>query len=139
MKLKDLQQLLFSKIGALKFLSHYFIFRAFYDKKAYKYMKSKSRIYIQISYTANCVKTDEYKLWTGRKYYLSDYMTEDEIIKTCFVAFKTAVEHEILEAFKVDKKTIFNPHVSYLELSKISHIEVNRNRNANKRKRKANI
>lgn len=125
MKLKQIQELL-KKIGLIHFLDHWFEITASYDKKAYKYMKSNSRIYLQINYHAKCIKTGRFTLWTGRKFYLSDYMTEDEIIKTCFVAFKTAVEHEVMESFKVEGKTLFNPHVNYKELLSISEKEVGR-------------
>jgi hypothetical protein len=130
MKLKQIQGLL-KKVGSIVLLDHVFICYAFYDKKAYPYMKTKSRIYIQITYCATCIKTKEYKLWTGRKFYLSDHMTVDEIIKTCFVAFKTAVEHEVMESFKVEGKTLFNPHVNYKELLSISEKEVNREAKTN--------
>jgi hypothetical protein len=36
------------------------------------------------------------------------------------------VEHEIMEAFKVDGKILFNPHVNYLDLLDVSHKEVSR-------------
>lgn len=64
--------------------------------------------------------------WSGRKWYLSDYMTSDEIIKTCYVAFEAAVKHEIMEGFKVGGIVLFNPHTQYTELLKISHLEIQR-------------
>lgn len=53
-------------------------------------------------------------------------MTKDEIIKTGFAAFKAAVEHEVLEGFKIGERALFNPHIDYKELLKISHKEVKR-------------
>lgn len=84
------------------------------------------RIYIQIEYRAPCVKTGEYLPWHGRKWYLSDHMTEDEVIKTAFCAFEAAVKHEILEGFKVDGVILFNPHVNYKRLLQVSPDEVYR-------------
>lgn len=84
------------------------------------------RIYIQIVYKAFCTKENELKEWKGAKYYLSDFMTEDEIVKKCYVAFEQAVKHEVMESFKVDKKVLFNPHVNFEELLKISDLEVRR-------------
>ncbi len=84
------------------------------------------RIFLQITYKADCNKGGVLKDWHGRKWYLSTHMTEDEIIKTLFIAFKSVVEHEILEGFKVDEKILFNPHTSYLELLAISDREVSR-------------
>lgn len=95
-------------------------FNALLDKKG------GSRIYIQCTYTAPCIKSGEEKQWKGRKWYLSEHMTTDEIVKTCFVAAEAVVKHEIMENFKVDGITLFNPHVNYEELLRISHIEVSR-------------
>ncbi len=87
---------------------------------------TEGRIFIQVIYEAPCVKTGGLQIFHGRKFYLSDHMTEDEIVKTAYLAFKLAVEHEIMEGFKVDGKVLFNPHVSYQELLNISDKEVKR-------------
>jgi hypothetical protein len=46
-------------------------------------------------------------------------MTEGEIVNKVYVAFKQAVEHEVMEGFKFDGKIVFNPHVSFRDLIKI--------------------
>lgn len=84
------------------------------------------RVYIQLAYTSRCVKTGQDDAWRGRKWYLSEFMTDDEIVKTCYAAFKACVEHEILEGFKVDGKILFNPHVNFESLLKVSGEEVTR-------------
>ena len=100
------------------------------DKKFYINLEADKiygeRLYIQIEYTSKCINTGVTETWKGRKWYLSEYMTADEIVKTCYAAFEAAVKHEILEGFKVDNKTLFNPHVDFEELLKISHKEVKR-------------
>lgn len=88
--------------------------------------KLNGRIFIQIVFNAHCQKENMIKEWAGRKYYLSGYMTEDEIVKTAYVAFENTVKHEILEAFKVDGIILFNPHVNFEELLKINFLEVSR-------------
>lgn len=85
------------------------------------------RIYIQARYCAACNQTGQLGDWGGRKWYLSDHMSDDEIIKTCWIAFKMAVEHEIMEGFKVDGKILFNPHVDHRALLEVSDKEVYRN------------
>ena len=87
------------------------------------------RIFIQCIYTTPCTVTGELKEWHGRKWYLSDYMTEDEIIKTCYAAYKATVEHEIMEGFTYNGLRLFNPHVSYEALLSISGQEVYRKQN----------
>lgn len=84
------------------------------------------RIFLQIVYKARCNKSGDEQIWHGRKFYLSDHMTDDEIIKTSFGAFKAAIEHEVMEAFRVDKIVLFNPHINFEELLKISNKEIKR-------------
>lgn len=84
------------------------------------------RMYLQVSYTAPCTKSGTIEEWKGGKHYLSRYMTEDEIVKKAYVAFEAAVKHEIMEGFKFDNTIVFNPHVDFRELLKISHKEVKR-------------
>jgi hypothetical protein len=91
-----------------------------YDKKY------GNRVYIQVSYNAKCTKTGKSEVWHGRKFYLSDHMTDDEIIKTAYVAFKMAVEHEVMEGFKVNNTVLFNPHTDYKALLSVSDKEVKR-------------
>lgn len=53
-------------------------------------------------------------------------MKDDEIVKRAYVACEAAVRHEIMEGFKVDGIVLFNPHVNFEELLKVSHMEVKR-------------
>lgn len=101
-----------------------FTIRIEYDNE---YTKDNiGRVFIQIQYKAICNKTGQLETWSGGKHYLSQYMTDDEIIKKAYAAFESSVKHEILEGFKVDNVTLFNPHVNFEELLKISHLEVGR-------------
>lgn len=84
------------------------------------------RVFVQVIYKAACNKTGELKEWHGRKWYLSRHMTADEVVKTAFAAFESAVKHEVMEGFKVDGKILFNPHVSFEALLEISEQEVSR-------------
>lgn len=84
------------------------------------------RIFIQMRYNSICTNNGVIVEWHGRKWYLSDHMTEDEIVKTCYCAFEAAVKHEIMEGFKFNGIVLFNPHVNYKELLNILHLEVKR-------------
>lgn len=97
-----------------------FFVQSFIDKK------HKTRIYIQVCYYDKCRDTSTLQKWKGRKWYLSDHMIADEIIKTAYAACKAVVEHEIMEGFTVDGKVLFNPHVSFEALLSISSQEVRR-------------
>ncbi len=87
------------------------------------------RVFLQIVYSSPCIKTGEDNEWHGRKFYLTKYMTNDEIVKTAYVAFEAAIKHEVMEGFKVDNIVLFNPHVDFEELLLISHKEVAREQN----------
>lgn len=86
------------------------------------------RVFLQVVYKAPCTKDGTLSEWKGRKWYLSQHMTDDEIVKTAYVAFESCVKHEIMENFKVDGVILFNPHISFEELLKVSHLEVQRNK-----------
>lgn len=85
------------------------------------------RVFIQIAYDAPDTKNGEVQSWKSRKWYLSEFMTDDEIVKSAYLMFRTCIEHEVLEGFKVDGTVLFNPHVNFEELLEISHREVTRN------------
>lgn len=84
------------------------------------------RVFLQVFYEAPCTHTGTMEKWTGRKWYLSRHMTDDEIVKTAYVAFESSVKHEIMEGFKVDGIILFNFHINFEELLKVSHKEVKR-------------
>lgn len=84
------------------------------------------RVFVQIVYTSPCGKTGQEKEWHGRKWYLSDFMTDDEIVKTVYAAFELSVRHEVMEGFKLDGVSLFNPHLNFEELIKIANMEVAR-------------
>lgn len=106
-----------------KLMGHVFGIKVENDLK----VATGGRTYIQMVYYSVCTKTNTEECWKGRKWYLSEHMTDDEIIKTAYAAFEAAVKHEIMEGFKVDGKILFNPHINFEELLKISDKEVKRN------------
>lgn len=71
------------------------------------------RQYLQLEYEDICHDTGVLKTWRGRKWLLSEYMTDDEIIKTGYAAFEALIKHEIMEGYTVDGIKLFNPHVHY--------------------------
>lgn len=89
-------------------------------------LSDNARIYIQIQYTDHCIHNQMSEEWHGRKFYLSEHMTPDEVMKTVFAAFDAAVKHEVMEGFKIDNVRPFNPHVDIEELLKVSNREVTR-------------
>lgn len=105
---------------AATMLGQVFSFRVARDVKR----PEDGRIFIQCTYTAPCSVTCEPKEWHGRKWYLSDHMTHDEIVKTCFAAFKATVEHEVMEGFTFMGSKVFNPHAHFNALIEASKDQV---------------
>lgn len=116
-------------IGQVQALVNRVYFRVFHCEMKIKVDYDNTygeRLYLQVVYSDRCRKTGLMQEWHGRKWYLSDYMTDDEIIKTAYAACKAAVEHEIMEGFTVDGKVLFNPHVHFEALLEITDMEVSR-------------
>lgn len=102
------------------------VFGTNFDVIASRDKKYQNRIYIQVGYIAACTKTGQLQPWKGGKHYLSEHMTEDEVVKKIYVAFEQCVKHEVMEGFKYDNIIVFNPHVHFKELLAISHNEIRR-------------
>ena len=74
------------------------------------------RNYIQVQFWAVDVDTGEGTLMRGRKWDLSEHMTETEIVCTAFKAIFAAMDHEVREMFTYKGRKIFNPHTSVQSL-----------------------
>lgn len=70
------------------------------------------RYYLQIRFNAPDPESGETTLWNGRKWFLSEWMTDSEFVRTCFMATMAAVEHETRENFMYRGEPIFGPHIS---------------------------
>lgn len=68
--------------------------------------------YIQPQFFAPDTDTAILATQTGRKWYVSPHATEEEVVKTCWLAAEIACRHEAMEGFKLDGVSIFHPHTS---------------------------
>lgn len=74
-----------------------------YDERGYWYL--------QIAETEGTDNvTGEPMSWRGRKWLISEHMTDGEIVQTVFKAVMTAMEHEAREQFKYRGQPILDPH-----------------------------
>lgn len=62
---------------------------------------------------------NEQGYWSGRKWHVSPFMTDSEIILTCFKAITTAEEHETREAFLFDNIPVLGPHWNLIMLARL--------------------
>lgn len=75
-------------------------------------LQDGTRPYLQVSFQAedNYDIDTEIRLQSGRKWFLSRYMTRSEIVQTAFKAIISAVEHEAREEFTYKGVAIYGPH-----------------------------
>lgn len=76
------------------------------------------RPYLQIHFYAKDRNTGEIALQKSRKWMLSSYMTETELVRTAHMAVEMAELHEVNERFKYKGQIIYNPHTSVQALLK---------------------
>lgn len=66
--------------------------------------------YIQVSFPESDTETGKDVICKGRKWYVSSWATQEEIVKTCWLAVEIATRHEAMEAFTYAGLSIFHPH-----------------------------
>lgn len=81
------------------------------EDEVFKDKDGNGRFFLQIRFTENDNITGEpNKPQFCRKWYLSPYMTKQEVVRTAYKAFEAAVLHEMQEKFLYCGKMIYNPH-----------------------------
>lgn len=68
---------------------------------------------LQILGKGPCSITGEIENWSSRKFFITQFMCHNEIIRTAKMAFERAVEHERDECFTYDGVVVETPHVNY--------------------------
>lgn len=79
-----------------------------------------NRPYIQIQFDAPDSFTGVVERQYCRKWMLSRYMTDSEIVRTVYKAIEAAVLHEMQEDFRFKGEPVFRPHYDIYELEKLS-------------------
>lgn len=54
--------------------------------------------------------------WSGRKWFVSQHMCKNEIIRTAYKAIECAVAHEMNENFLYKGVAVMTPHMDYEEI-----------------------
>jgi len=63
--------------------------------------------------------------WNGRKWRISPWMTDTEVVATAFKAVLTATEHEVREKFLFKGKAVYDSHISVYKLAELRGDEAN--------------
>ncbi len=77
-------------------------------------------IFLRVEFYAPDIHTGEQKLQLGRKWLLSQHMTDSEIVNTIYLAIATAEEHERREDFKFSGERIYGPHWDVQVLAEVA-------------------
>ena len=101
--------------------------REILDRVTYKswclYVSTEGdRPYLQWSFEGKCAVTGVTEIQLCRKWFLSPYMTDGELVQTAFSAALQAEEHECREFFLYDGHRIMNPHLSLEALVSRAHL-----------------
>lgn len=71
---------------------------------------------LQIRFLAPDVLTGQPAMQHCRKWYISLHSTDNEVIRTCFLAVQTAEAHELAENFQYRGVRVANPHLDIASL-----------------------
>lgn len=81
---------------------------------------TRGRLYLQVGNHRIDTITGVRGWGYGGKAYLSQHMTDSEIVQTVFGLFRAYEEHECREAFLFDGRRVYGPHMSVLALHSIA-------------------
>jgi hypothetical protein len=70
------------------------------------------RFYYQIECYRKDAITGEMGMGYGGKAYLSEHMTDSELVQTIFGIYKSYWEHEARETFQWNGRRVFGPHIA---------------------------
>lgn len=101
-----------------------------YEEKQFRVGVMGDGFFVQIEYMEPDVRTGEDALQRGRKWYVSPYATDSEIVQTMLTAALASAEHQCREHFRYSaspggkSQAIFGPHFSVYALYSICGIGV---------------
>lgn len=78
--------------------------------------RADNRCHLQATYEEPDIYTGNVEQQTTRKWLLSPWMTDSEIVQTAFKCCLTSMEHRTREAFKYKDARIFGPHFDVEDL-----------------------
>jgi hypothetical protein len=84
---------------------------AFMDRKIILLEKGDGFL-LQVQYFEADVHTGLIALQKARKWYVSPFMTETELVETAFKACRTSMEHVLKEHFLYKGRRVYSPHFS---------------------------
>ena len=96
----------FAIVTDIEYKDHYHLICA-RDRK-----DPEGRVFIQVACWRKDTVTGEMGMGKGGKSYLSEHMTDSEIVRRAFGLFMAYEEHECREFFKWRGRRVFGPHIA---------------------------
>ena len=78
--------------------------------------------FIQASWQGEDSDTGQPCLLKGRKWYISPFSVDDEVVKTCWLAVELALRHEAMEEFHFCGRAPFHPHNDVFKLLDVQKV-----------------
>ena len=78
------------------------------------------KVSLQAEFHAPCTDTGKLTLQKTHQWFLSEHMTDSEVVQTAFKCVLTAIEHEAREQFKYKGQAIFGPHFNVNDLAELA-------------------
>jgi hypothetical protein len=78
------------------------------------------RLYLQVECDRPDVETKQMGVGRGGKFYLSEHMTDGEILRRAFSLFQAYEEHECREWFQYKHRALFGPHIDPMALWEVA-------------------
>ena len=65
---------------------------------------------LQVQYMEEDVETGKMELQSARKWYVSPFFTETEVVETAFAACRRSMDHVLKEHFLYQGRRVYSPH-----------------------------
>ena len=85
-----------------------------------EYFAGSQIIFIQHTYLRPDAFSGDLERGYGRKWHVSPWATESEIVLTCLKAAITNAEHEVRESFRYKHSRVAHPHIDVNALAQVS-------------------
>lgn len=81
-----------------------------FKDRTFRVLQKGDGFLLQLEYFEADIETGKVERQRARKWYLSPYSTETEIVETAFKACRTSMEHVLKEHFLYEGQRVYSPH-----------------------------
>lgn len=78
--------------------------------RTFRVLEKGDGFLLQLSYYEPDIETGKLELQRARKWYVSPWMTETEIVETAFAACRRSMDHVLKEHFTYRGERVYSPH-----------------------------